>query len=51
LHLIDNAQTLGFSLSEIKVVLTQASGNPLSRHNVLKALRQKLTSLDAHIDE
>jgi DNA-binding transcriptional MerR regulator len=51
LRLIQGAQDLGFSLSEIRARLAQAGANPLSKHNMLEALRHKLASLDQHIDE
>jgi MerR family copper efflux transcriptional regulator len=51
LRLIHGAQNLGFSLTEIRAVLAQAGANPPSKHDVLDALRAKLTSLDQHIGE
>jgi MerR family transcriptional regulator, copper efflux regulator len=51
LRLIHGAQNLGFSLSEIKAGLAQAGAKPPGKHEMLEALRRKLTSLDQHIDE
>jgi MerR family copper efflux transcriptional regulator len=51
LRLILDAQNLGFSLSEIRVVLAQAGANAPSKNDVLASLRGKLTSLDRHIEE
>lgn len=51
LRLIHDAQNLGFSLSEIRAGLAQAGANPPSKHEMLEALRSKLTSLDQHLDE
>lgn len=51
LRLIHDAQTLGFSLSEIRASLARAGTNPPSKHAKLEALRSKLASLDRHIDE
>jgi|SRR5580658_7728250 MerR family copper efflux transcriptional regulator len=51
LRLIHGAQNLGFSLSEVRVGLTQAGPSGLSKDDMLKALRHKLASLDQHIDE
>ena len=50
LRLIHGAQDLGFTLSEIRAGLGQAGDLP-SKHEMLEALRSKLTSLDRHIDE
>ena len=51
LGLIQGAQDLGFSLGEIRARLAQAGASPLSRDDMLEALRHKLRSLDQHIDE
>lgn len=51
LRLIDDAQSLGFSLNEIRAGLAEAGANPPSKANLLKALRGKLMSLDRHIEE
>ena len=51
LRLIDGAQSLGFSLGEIRAGLAQAGANLPSKHDMLGALRNKLTSLDQHIEE
>lgn len=49
LRLIDGAQTLGFSLTEIRQALAKAGDNPPSMPDMLEALRCKLVSLDQHI--
>ena len=51
LRLIHGAQDLGFTLSEIRAGLGQAGESLPSKHEMLEALRSKLTSLDRHIDE
>jgi len=51
LRLIQGAQELGFSLSEIRTALAQAGASPPSRDDMLAALRRKLSSLDRHIAE
>jgi MerR family copper efflux transcriptional regulator len=51
LRLIHGAQDLGFSLTEIRTGLAQAGDVPPSKHEMLEALRSKLTSLYRHIDE
>lgn len=50
LCLIRDAQTLGFSLTEIKAGLAQAGENPPSKHDMREALRRKLISLDQHAE-
>jgi MerR family copper efflux transcriptional regulator len=50
LCLIRDAQTLGFSLGEIKAALQEAGASPPSKTELLHALRLKLTSLDRHIE-
>jgi MerR family transcriptional regulator, copper efflux regulator len=49
LSLIDDAQRLGFSLSEIRDGLSEAAPNFPSRAAMAKALRNKLDSIDQHI--
>ncbi len=49
--MIHDAQSLGFSLSEIRAGLAQAGANPPSKQDMLEALRSKLASLDQHIAE
>lgn len=51
LHLIDDAQRLGFSLSEIRAGLSEAAPNFPSRAAMVKALRGKLDHIDQHIKE
>lgn len=51
LHLIDNAQRLGFSLSEIRSGLSEAAPHFPSCAAMVKALRHKLKSIDQHIKE
>lgn len=51
LQLIDQAQDLGFSLSEIKAGLAQAGAGALRKRDMITALREKLRSLDHHIAE
>jgi MerR family transcriptional regulator, copper efflux regulator len=51
LELIDNAQQLGFSLSEIRAALSEAAPNFPSRRALVKALRSKLDHIDQHINE
>jgi MerR family copper efflux transcriptional regulator len=51
LELIDNAQRLGFSLSEIRAGLSEAAPNFPSRAAMVKALRSKLDHIDQHIKE
>ena len=51
LGLIDDAQRLGFSLSEIREGLSEAAPHFPSRPALVKALRGKLASLDQHIKE
>jgi MerR family copper efflux transcriptional regulator len=51
LRLIDDAQKLGFSLSEIRDGLTESAPNFPSRRAMAKALRSKLESVDRHIRE
>ena len=51
LSLIDGAQRLGFSLSEIRAALSEAAPNFPSRAAMVKALRGKLDHIDQHIKE
>jgi DNA-binding transcriptional MerR regulator len=51
LELIDGAQRLGFSLSEIRVGLSEAAPNLPSHAAMVKALRSKLNHIDRHIKE
>ena len=51
LGLIDGAQRLGFSLSEIRAGLSEAAPNFPSRAAMVKALRSKLDHIDQHIKE
>ena len=51
LHFINVAQSLGFSLGEIKTGLAKAGPNSLSKQDMLEALQQKLISLEQHIEE
>jgi MerR family transcriptional regulator, copper efflux regulator len=51
LELIDGAQQLGFSLSEIRAGLSEAAPNFPSRAAMVKALRGKLDHIDRHIQE
>ena len=51
LELIDAAQRLGFSLSEIRKGLSEAAPNLPSRGALVKALRGKLDHIDQHIKE
>jgi MerR family transcriptional regulator, copper efflux regulator len=51
LGLIDGAQRLGFSLSEIRAGLSEAAPNFPSRAAMVKALRSKLDHMDQHIKE
>jgi MerR family transcriptional regulator, copper efflux regulator len=51
LSLIDDAQRLGFSLSEIRDGLSEAAPNFPPRAAMTKALRGKLESIDQHIKE
>src|SRR5580704_1516489 len=51
LELIDAAQQLGFSLSEIRVALSEAAPNFPSRAAMAKAWRSKLEQIDEHIRE
>jgi DNA-binding transcriptional MerR regulator len=51
LKLIDNAQRLGFSLSEIREGLSEAAPHFPSRPAMVKALRRKLDSVDRHLKE
>jgi MerR family transcriptional regulator, copper efflux regulator len=51
LDLIDGAQQLGFSLSEIRAGLSEAAPNFPSREALVKALRSKLDHIDQHINE
>ncbi|MGB7974185.1 MAG: MerR family transcriptional regulator [Roseiarcus sp.] len=49
LHLIDDAQRLGFSLSEIRAALSEAAPNFPSRSAMARALRSKLDAIDQHM--
>jgi MerR family copper efflux transcriptional regulator len=51
LDLVDGAQRLGFSLSEIRDGLSEAAPNFPSRAALVKALRAKLANIDQHIKE
>src|ERR1700728_3584589 len=51
LELIDAAQQLGFSLSEIRAALSEAAPNFPSRGALVKALRSKLDHIDQHMKE
>jgi MerR family transcriptional regulator, copper efflux regulator len=51
LHLIDAAQQLGFSLSEIRASVSEAAPNFPSRTAMVKALRGKLEHIDQHIKD
>jgi MerR family copper efflux transcriptional regulator len=51
LSLIDDAQRLGFSLSEIRAGLSEAAPNFPSRAAMVKAWRRKLENVDQHIKE
>ena len=51
LSLIDNAQRLGFSLSEIRAGLSEAAPNFPSDAVMVKALRSKLAHIDQHMKE
>jgi len=51
LSLIDDAQRLGFSLSEIRTGLSEAAPNFPSHAAMVKALRSKLAHIDQHIKE
>lgn len=51
LSLVDSAQRLGFSLSEIRDGLIEAAPHFPSREAMVKALRQKLGNIDQHIRE
>jgi MerR family copper efflux transcriptional regulator len=51
LSLIDDAQRLGFSLSEIRAGLSEAAPNFPSRAGIVKALRSKLETIDQHMKE
>jgi MerR family transcriptional regulator, copper efflux regulator len=51
LSLIDDAQRLGFSLSEIRASLSEAAPHFPSRAAMVKALRGKLEYIDQHIKD
>jgi MerR family copper efflux transcriptional regulator len=51
LELIDGAQRLGFSLSEIRNDLSEAAPNIPSHAALVKALQSKLESIDQHIKD
>ena len=49
LRLIDASQRLGFSLSEIRLALSEAAPQFPSHAAMAKALRHKLESIDQHL--
>ena len=51
LELIDGAQRLGFSLSEIRAGFSEAAPNLPSDAAMAKALRRKLADIDQHIKD
>jgi DNA-binding transcriptional MerR regulator len=51
LSLIDGAQRLGFSLTEIRDALSGSAPDFPSRAAMVEALRSKLASIDRHIRE
>jgi MerR family copper efflux transcriptional regulator len=51
LSLIDDAQRLGFSLSEIRAGLSEAAPDLPSHGAMAKALRSKLEHIDQHIKD
>jgi DNA-binding transcriptional MerR regulator len=51
LSLVDDAQRLGFSLSESRASLSEAAPNVPSHAAMVKALRSKLDHIDQHIKE
>ncbi len=51
LGLLDDAQRLGFSLSEIRAGLSDTAPDFPSRAAMVKALRGKLQSLDQHMKD
>jgi DNA-binding transcriptional MerR regulator len=51
LRILDDAQRLGFSLSEIRDALSEAAPAFPSRTVMRKALRNKLESIDKHLRE
>ena len=51
LNLIDDAQRLGFSLSEIRAGVSEAAPHFPPRAAMVKALRGKLDHIDQHIKE
>lgn len=51
LALIDGAQGLGFSLSEIRTGLTEAAPNFPTHAAMAQALRRKLHDIDRHMKE
>ncbi len=51
LELVDAAQQLGFSLSEIRAGLSEAAPNLPSNAAMVKALRSKLDHIDQHIKD
>ena len=51
LTLIDGAQRLGFTLTEIRQSLSEAAPGFPSRVAMVKALRSKLESVDQHLRE
>ncbi len=51
LGLIDAAQRLGFSLNEIRRVLSEAAPDFPSRAATVRALRSKLADIDGHMKE
>ena len=51
LELIDAAQRLGFTLSEIRAALSEAAPNFPSRAAMVKALRGKLDHIEQHLKD
>jgi DNA-binding transcriptional MerR regulator len=51
LALVDNAQRLGFSLSEIREALSEAAPDFPSHAAMVRALRNKLETIDRHMKE
>lgn len=51
LRLIDEAQALGFSLTEISAVLAKVDDGHPPKRDIVTALRDKLASIDQHLLE